>query len=89
MLEFSNQGAAFVFGPLVDDKERFGFVFAFQVLPTIVFFAALMSLLYHVGVMPFIVRWLGGCSRARSARAAPRASRRSPTSSWARPRRRW
>jgi CNT family concentrative nucleoside transporter len=58
MLEFSHDGAKFVFGPLVDVKT-FGFVFAFQVLPTIVFFSALMSAAYHVGVMPWLVRVLG------------------------------
>jgi len=58
MLQFSHDGAEFVFGPLVDVKT-FGFVFAFQVLPTIVFFSALMSAAYHVGVMPWLVRVLG------------------------------
>lgn len=55
MLDFSKQGASFVFGRLVTDHESFGFVFAFQVLPTIVFFGAFMALLYHVGVMPFVI----------------------------------
>ena len=41
------------------EKPPWGFVFAFTVLPTIIFFAALMSLLYYVGVMPFIVRMMG------------------------------
>jgi CNT family concentrative nucleoside transporter len=59
MLEFSREGAAFVFGPLVTDEKTFGFVFAFQILPTIVFFAAIMSVLYHLRVMPFAVRILG------------------------------
>jgi CNT family concentrative nucleoside transporter len=59
MLEFSKQGAAFVFGPLVSDTKTFGFVFAFQILPTIVFFAAFMAILYHLGVMPLLVRGLG------------------------------
>jgi CNT family concentrative nucleoside transporter len=59
MLEFSKQGAAFVFGSLVTDQKTFGFVFAFQILPTIVFFAACMSVLYQLGVMPFVVRHLG------------------------------
>lgn len=59
MLGFSHQGAVFVFGRLVEDQQQFGFVFAFQILPTIVFFAALMSVLYYVGIMPRIVRWLG------------------------------
>lgn len=58
LLEFSHEGAAFVFGPLADQKG-FGFVFAFQVLPTIVFFSALMSIGYHIGLMPWIVRRLG------------------------------
>jgi CNT family concentrative nucleoside transporter len=58
-LAFSNRGAAFVFGPLVTDS-KLGFVFAFQVLPTIVFFAACMSALYYLGVMQLIVRALGG-----------------------------
>jgi concentrative nucleoside transporter, CNT family len=58
LLTFSQAGAQFVFGPLVD-IQKFGFVFAFQVLPTIVFFSALMSLAYHVGLMPWLVRQLG------------------------------
>jgi CNT family concentrative nucleoside transporter len=65
-LAFSEQGATFVFGPLAD-SQKLGFVFAFQVLPSVVFFAALMSLLYYVGFMPwlvrrggrFLMRWLG------------------------------
>jgi CNT family concentrative nucleoside transporter len=59
MLEFSKQGAAFVFGSLVTDDKAFGFVFAVQILPTIIFFAALMAMLYHVGVMPFVIKQLG------------------------------
>src|SRR6187401_1613136 len=59
LLHFSDVGAKFIFGELSVDKPPWGFVFAFTVLPTIIFFAALMSLLYYVGVMPFIVRWMG------------------------------
>jgi concentrative nucleoside transporter, CNT family len=58
LLAFSNQGASFVFGPLVAD-ERFGFIFAFQVLPAVVFFAALMSAMYYVGLMQLVVRSVG------------------------------
>jgi CNT family concentrative nucleoside transporter len=58
LLEFSHEGASFVFGPLADVKG-FGFVFAFQVLPTIVFFSALMSIGYHIGLMPWLVQKLG------------------------------
>ncbi len=59
LLAMSRHGAAFVFGKLVTDSEGIGFVFAFQVLPTILFFAALMSVLEHVGVLPLVVRVLG------------------------------
>jgi CNT family concentrative nucleoside transporter len=56
LLGFSREGAIFVFGRLAGDTDSFGFVFAFQILPTIVFFAAFMAILYHVGIMPFIIR---------------------------------
>jgi CNT family concentrative nucleoside transporter len=59
MLSFSNEGAAFVFGSLVRDTKSFGFVFAFQVLPSIIFFAAFMAVLYQIGLMPWIIRKLG------------------------------
>lgn len=56
LLSFSNKGASFVFGGLTTDPKTFGFIFAFQVLPTILFFSALMSVLYHLRVMPFVIR---------------------------------
>ncbi len=56
LLAFSTQGAGFVFGGLATDNKTFGFIFAFQVLPTILFFSALMSLLYHLRVMPLVIR---------------------------------
>jgi concentrative nucleoside transporter, CNT family len=55
VLGFVAAGSGFVFGPLVD-IPKFGFVFAFQVLPTIIFFAALMGILYHWNVMQNVVR---------------------------------
>lgn len=55
LLGFVNAGSGFIFGSLMD-AERFGFVFAFQVLPTIIFFASLMGVLYHLGVMQMVVR---------------------------------
>ncbi len=55
VLEFTAEGSRFVFGPLID-IQKFGFIVAFQVLPTIIFFAALMGALYHLGVMQQIVR---------------------------------
>ncbi len=54
LIGFTSAGSEFVFGPLVD-TEAFGFVFAFQVLPTIIFFASLMACLYHLGLMQKIV----------------------------------
>ena len=54
VLGFTTQGASFIFGDFTN-PEKFGFVFAFQVLPTIIFFASLMSVLYHLGVMQKIV----------------------------------
>ena len=70
LLEFSIVGSGFVFGALGDgavwsrvmtgalgeEGARYGVVFAFQILPTIIFIAALFAILYFVGVMQFIVR---------------------------------
>ena len=55
LLEFNKVGSEFIFGKLLD-ASQFGFIFAFQVLPTIIFFAALMGVLYHLGVMQQIVK---------------------------------
>jgi len=56
LLNFSKQGAEFIFGGLVSNAQTFGFIFAFQVLPTIIFFAAFMAVLYYLRVMPFIIK---------------------------------
>jgi CNT family concentrative nucleoside transporter len=55
VLSFVNEGSKFIFGSLMD-VNTFGFIFACQVLPTIIFFAALMSVLYHLNVMQAVVR---------------------------------
>jgi CNT family concentrative nucleoside transporter len=55
ILSFVGAGSSFIFGSLMD-TSTVGFIFAFQVLPTIIFFAALMGVLYHLGVMQAIVR---------------------------------
>jgi len=52
---FTMQGSSLVFGSLTD-AGKLGFIFAFQVLPTVIFFAALMSVLYHLGIMQVVVR---------------------------------
>jgi len=54
-LAFSDKGAEFLFGGLVTDMNTFGFIFAFKVLPTIVFFSAFTSLLYYLGILQKIV----------------------------------
>jgi len=57
----AQQGINFVFGNLTNGAlEGIGFVFAFNVLPIIVFFSALIAVLYHLGVMQAVVRVLGG-----------------------------
>ena len=55
MLGFADAGSAFVFGSLATDIDTFGFVFAFQVLPTIIFTSALFSVLYYLGIMQMVV----------------------------------
>lgn len=55
ILSFVNEGSGFIFGSLMDTSQ-FGFIFAFQVLPTIIFFSALMGVMYHLNVMQMIVR---------------------------------
>ena len=55
VLSFSAAGAEFLFGGLVVDMNTFGYIFAFQVLPTIVFFSALSSLLYYFGILQKVV----------------------------------
>ncbi len=59
ILEFSEQGSLFLFGWLVGETDSFGYIFAFQILPTIVFFAALTSIGYYFGIIQRIVGFLG------------------------------
>ncbi len=55
IVEFALVGSTFIFGDLAS-AQNFGFVFAFQVLPTIIFFASLMAVLYHLGIMQKVVQ---------------------------------
>ncbi len=59
IIEFANAGIDMVFGPLAD-TDIVGFSFAINVLPIIIFFAALMSVLYHLRIMEWIVKGVGG-----------------------------
>jgi CNT family concentrative nucleoside transporter len=56
LLSYSFEGSKFVFGELGKQGSSLGFYFAFQVLPTIIFIAAFFAVLYHVGVMQFIIK---------------------------------
>ena len=91
LLDFGSVGAAFVFGPLGDktvwprimtaalgeEGARYSVLFAFQVLPTIIFIASLFAILYYLGVMQFVVRvfavgmrWVMKASGAESLNVA-------------------
>ena len=102
LLGFAGVGSAFVFGPLGDSSvwgrvmngalgpegAAYGVIFAFQVLPTIIFIAALFAILYYFGIMQIVVRIFAvamhrvmGASGAESLNVAASIS-------WGRPRRR-
>lgn len=55
VISFADEGITFIFGRLADPSGAWGFVFAVRVLPVIVFFASLMAVLYHLGVMQRVV----------------------------------
>lgn len=56
VIDLGQEGAKMVFGSLATSSSGTGFLFAFQILPTLIFFSSLMAVLYHLGVMQFIVR---------------------------------
>lgn len=58
LYKFADEGSSFVFGNLANDTLSWGFVFAIKVLPIIIFFGALMSLLFHWGVVQLFVRFI-------------------------------
>ncbi|QDB78813.1 NupC/NupG family nucleoside CNT transporter [Georgenia wutianyii] len=57
VINSSSSGIDFLFGPILPDE---GSVFAFQVLPVIVFFASLTAVLYYIGALQLVTRWIGG-----------------------------
>jgi CNT family concentrative nucleoside transporter len=59
LLGYAKAGTTTIFGGLASDPT-FGTAFAFSALPVIIFFAALVSILYHLGIMQFVIRWVGG-----------------------------
>src|SRR5213079_3270650 len=56
LLSYAFAGSSFVFGDLGKQGSHLGFYFAFQVLPTVIFIAAFFAVLYHYGVMQFIIK---------------------------------
>jgi CNT family concentrative nucleoside transporter len=56
LLDFSYVGSSFVFGEIGKADSSLGLIFAFQVLPTIIFIAAFFAVLYHIGVMQIVIR---------------------------------
>ena len=58
VLKFTQAGSEFLFGGMLD-IESFGFIFAFQVLPTIIFFSALTSVLFYLGLIQKVVKGMG------------------------------
>ncbi|WP_282176859.1 NupC/NupG family nucleoside CNT transporter [Vibrio nereis] len=78
VIDYGKDGTGFLFGSLVNfSVDGIGFIFAFQVLPTLIFFSSLISVLYYIGVMQWVIKILGGglqkalgTSRAESMSAA-------------------
>ena len=62
VINSANEGIGFVFGPILPGEGQ-GPVFAFQVLPVIIFFASLTTVLYHLNVLQWVVRIIGGALR--------------------------
>lgn len=59
LLGYAEEGTRFIFGPLAN-ADLGGTSFAIAALPVIIFFSSLISILYHLGVMQFIIKWVGG-----------------------------
>ncbi len=59
ILDYTRAGSKFLFEGLVVDMDTFGFIFAFQVLPTIIFFSALTSVLFYLGIIQKVVKAFG------------------------------
>lgn len=60
VVNYANEGISFLFGTLSDASQPTGFIFAFNVLTLIIFFSSLIAVLYHLGIMQIIIKFLGG-----------------------------
>lgn len=58
VLNFTQDGSIFLFGGLIENTNSFGYIFAFQVLPTIIFFSALTSVLFYYGILQKVVFYI-------------------------------
>lgn len=58
ILDFTRAGSTFLLGDKLMDSQSFGFVFLFQILPTVIFFSALTSVLFYLGILQFVVKGL-------------------------------
>lgn len=58
ILAYTNEGSKFIFGGLIGTEHNLGFIFAFNVLPTIIFMSALMAVLYHLGIMQIVISFV-------------------------------
>jgi CNT family concentrative nucleoside transporter len=77
ILGYTREGSLFLFGSLISNTDSFGYIFAFQVLPTVIFFSAFTSLMYYWGILQkvvwvfaWIMRWTLKVSGAESLAAA-------------------
>ena len=59
LLGYAAEGTKVIFGPLATDPT-FGLAFAISSLPVIIFFASLVAVLYHLGIMQLVIKWVGG-----------------------------
>jgi len=59
VIGYANDGINFIFGEQIGEKSL-GFMFAFHVLPVIVFFSSLIAVLYYIGVMELVIKFIGG-----------------------------
>jgi CNT family concentrative nucleoside transporter len=64
VISFADEGTRFIFGNAADETGPWGFIFAVKVLPIIIFFASLMAVLYHLGVMQRVIAGFAWAIRA-------------------------
>lgn len=61
VLDCTKAGSTFLFGNIITDMDTFGYIFAFQIIPTIIFFSALTSVLFYLGIIQkivYVLAWL-------------------------------